>query len=93
MSVKLGSGVLSFRRIAALVGVTTLNRDREAHRGKRRLYRGRTGVRSALYMAALSARRHKSMMMIRVNICRITSAITHKVTYNSCGDDSGRWHQ
>ena len=50
-------GQVNRQQIAALAGVAPLNRDSGQHRGKRRTYGGRSGVRSTLYMAALSATR------------------------------------
>ena len=48
-------GQLDRRRIAALVGVAPINRDSGQMRGRRMIAGGRTDVRNALYMAALSA--------------------------------------
>jgi transposase len=48
-------GQLDRRRIAALVGVAPINRDSGQMRGKRTIAGGRSDVRSALYMATLSA--------------------------------------
>jgi transposase len=48
-------GQLDRRRIAALVGVAPINRDSGPMRGRRTIAGGRTDVRNALYMAALSA--------------------------------------
>lgn len=50
-------GTLNRRQIASLVGVAPMNRDSGAMRGKRHVQGGRTAVRSALYMAALTAAR------------------------------------
>lgn len=50
-------GRLTNREIAKLVGVAPLNRDSGTMRGKRSIWGGRAGVRSALYMATLSAKR------------------------------------
>jgi transposase len=50
-------GTLDRRRIASLVGVAPINRDSGTMRGKRRVKGGRTNVRSALYMAAVTAAR------------------------------------
>ena len=50
-------GSLSRRQIASLVGVAPINRDSGKMRGKRTIHGGRAQVRSALYMAALSAAR------------------------------------
>lgn len=51
-------GVLNRQQIAALIGLAPFNDDSGAREGKRTVKGGRTHVRSALYMAALSARRH-----------------------------------
>lgn len=51
-------GDLNRQQISSLVGLAPFNRDSGAMRGKRSIFGGRQTVRSALYMAALSARRH-----------------------------------
>ncbi len=51
-------GALNRKEIAALVGVAPLNRDSGVHRGRRIIWGGRANVRRALYMAAMSARKH-----------------------------------
>jgi transposase len=48
-------GKLNRKKIAALVGVAPFNCDSGQMRGKRAIWGGRAAVRSALYMAALSA--------------------------------------
>jgi transposase len=50
-------GRLSREEIAALAGVAPMNRDSGKFSGKRAVCGGRSHVRSALYMAALSAKR------------------------------------
>ncbi|HIA1616335.1 TPA: IS110 family transposase, partial [Salmonella enterica] len=50
-------GSLSRREISALVGVAPVNRDSGTMRGRRTIFGGRAGVRTALYMAALVATR------------------------------------
>ncbi|WP_440862981.1 IS110 family transposase [Symbiopectobacterium purcellii] len=50
-------GRLSRREISVLVGVAPVNRDSGTMRGRRTIFGGRSGVRSALYMAALVATR------------------------------------
>ncbi|HBM0024900.1 TPA: IS110 family transposase [Salmonella enterica] len=50
-------GNLSRREISALVGVAPVNRDSGTMRGRRTIFGGRTGVRTALYMATLVATR------------------------------------
>lgn len=51
-------GLLNRQEIAALVGVAPMNKDTGNKKGKRRIYGGRADVRSVLYMAALSAKKH-----------------------------------
>ena len=51
-------GHLNRQEIAALVGVAPFNRDSGQFRGTRSIFGGRASVRSALYMAALSAKRY-----------------------------------
>lgn len=55
-------GTLDRKQIAALVGVAPLNRDSGTLRGKRTIWGGRATVRTALYMAALSAKRHNPVI-------------------------------
>jgi len=50
-------GRLNRQQIVALTGLAPFNRDSGAFRGKRMIWGGRSTVRSALYMAALTARR------------------------------------
>ncbi|BAE74756.1 transposase [Sodalis glossinidius str. 'morsitans'] len=50
-------GSLSRRAISALVGVAPINRDLGTMWGRRTIFGGRGGVRTALYMAALVATR------------------------------------
>ena len=51
-------GSLNRRAIAALAGVAPYSRDSGTFRGRRAIWGGRARVRSALYMAALSASRY-----------------------------------
>jgi transposase len=55
-------GVLSRKKIAALVGVAPFARDSGQSRGRRVVWGGRSGVRSALYMASLVAVRHNALL-------------------------------
>lgn len=48
-------GHTSAKQLAALVGVAPLNVDSGRYRGKRRVWGGRSHIRSALYMATVSA--------------------------------------
>jgi transposase len=51
-------GTLDGKQIAALVGVAPFNRDSGPRQGRKKIWGGRKRVRSALYMAVLSASRH-----------------------------------
>lgn len=53
-------GKLDRRAIAKLVGVAPLANDSGDRRGKRRIWGGRSKVRSTVYMAALVATRHNT---------------------------------
>ncbi len=55
-------GQLNRQQIAALVGVAPFNHDSGKRRGKRRIFGGRTSVRSVLYMATLSAIRYNPVI-------------------------------
>lgn len=55
-------GQLNRPKIAALVGVAPFNHDSGKRPGKRRIFGGRTSVRSVLYMATLSAIRHNPVI-------------------------------
>ena len=50
-------GSLNRKQVAALAGVAPMNNDSGRKRGKRRTPGGRAGLRSTLYMAALTASR------------------------------------
>ena len=51
-------GMLGHKQIAALTGVAPYNRDSGRLRGKRRIRGGRSGVRTVLWMAVMSAVQH-----------------------------------
>lgn len=55
-------GKLSGKAIAALAGVAPFNRDSGTLRGRRHIWGGRATVRTALYMATLSAMRHNPVI-------------------------------
>ena len=55
-------GLLNRQEIAALVGVAPFNKDTGGKQGKRRIFGGRADVRSVLYMAALSAKKHNPLI-------------------------------
>lgn len=48
-------GTINRRQVAALIGVAPFNRDSGQFKGKRAIWGGRAGVRSVLYMCALTA--------------------------------------
>jgi len=55
-------GVISHKKVTALVGLAPMNRDSGQYRGKRMIQGGRPAVRRALYMAALVASRHNPVI-------------------------------
>lgn len=55
-------GRLSGKAVAKLVGVAPLARDSGQWRGRRATWGGRSGIRTALYMATLSAVRHQPVL-------------------------------
>lgn len=55
-------GKYSRQQMAALVGVAPLNRDSGNYRGQRTTWGGRHTVRTALFMATLSATRHNPII-------------------------------
>ena len=55
-------GKLNRQAIAALAGVAPFNHDSGQHAGQRQVRGGRAGVRTALYMAALTARRFNPVL-------------------------------
>lgn len=76
-------GQLNRKQIAALVGVAPLNNDSGKHRGKRYVWGGRATVRTALYMAALSASRFNPT--IKTFYVRLTNAgKPKKVALTAC---------
>ena len=57
-------GQLNRKKIAALVGVAPFNCDSGKMKGKRAIWGGRACVRTALYMATLSATRHNPVIRV-----------------------------
>ena len=55
-------GRIGDAQASALVGVAPLNRDSGQFRGQRHIHGGRAAVRRVLYMAALAAIRHNSIL-------------------------------
>lgn len=86
-SILLGSmpelGTLSRQAVAALAGLAPFNRDSGTRRGQRQIRGGRSNVRTALYMATLTAARCNPVIM--ENFQRLTLAgKTHKVAMTAC---------
>lgn len=52
------------RQIASLVGLAPFTRESGNYKGRSRVYGGRTAVRTALYMATLSAVRHDARLRL-----------------------------
>lgn len=76
-------GPLNCRKIAALVGIVLLNRDRGGWRGRRFVWGRRAAVRNTLYMAALTASRHNPV--IRALYERLVDrSKRHKATLTAC---------
>lgn len=57
-------GRLDRRQAAALAGVAPLNRDSGLYKGRRSVWGGRADVRTALYMATLSAVRYNPVIRV-----------------------------
>ena len=55
-------GVLNQRQIAALIGLAPLNRDSGRFRGRRCIWGGRANMRAVLYMNAVTAIKHNSVI-------------------------------
>jgi len=55
-------GQLNRRQIAALVGLAPMAHESGTYKGRRRFYGGRSAVRTALFLATLSAVRHDRRM-------------------------------
>jgi transposase len=76
-------GTLSRQAVAALAGLAPFNRDSGAQRGQRHIRGGRPQVRTALYMATLTAARCNPV--IAEDFRRLTGAgKTHKVAMTAC---------
>ena len=76
-------GTVRSARAAKLAGLAPLNRDSGKERGKRHIWGGRSVVRSALYMATLSAMRFNPV--IKTFYDRLIAAgKPHKVALTAC---------
>jgi transposase len=76
-------GKLNRKQIAALAGLAPFNRDSGKFRGQRRIWGGRAPVRSALYMAALSAIRWNPVLKTFYNRL-IEAGKKKKVAITAC---------
>ena len=86
-SVLMGSmpelGTLSRQAVAALAGLAPFNQDSGAQRGQRHIRGGRPQIRTALYMATLTAARCNPVII--EDFERLTKAgKTHKVAMTAC---------
>ena len=76
-------GSLSRQAAAALAGLAPFNKDSGTQRGQRHIRGGRAPVRTALYMATLSAAKHNSV--IAEDFARyIAAGKPHKVAMAAC---------
>ena len=76
-------GQLSAKKVCALVGLAPFNRDSGTLRGRRCIWGGRAQVRSALFMATLTATRCNPLM--RAFYQRLKAAgKPHKVAMTAC---------
>jgi transposase len=76
-------GTIGSKPLSALIGVAPLNRDSGQFRGKRAVWGGRDNVRSALYMATMSAIRFNPAISSFYN--RLKGAgKPHKVAMTAC---------
>jgi transposase len=76
-------GTLSRQRLAALVGVAPLNRDRGTLRGSRTTWGGRAHVRATLYMSTLVAVRYNPVLKAFYERLRATGKAA-KVALTAC---------
>jgi transposase len=94
-------GTLTHKQIAALVGVAPLARDSGTLRGKRMVWGGRASVRTALFLAALSAARWNPVLRVfyerlraagkPAKVALIACARKLLVTLNAMVRDNARW--
>jgi transposase len=94
-------GTVSRQVIAALVGVAPFNRDSGQMRGKRTIFAGRSHVRAALYMAALSAARsdpfyrsYYEQLLARGKVKKVALTVIMRkllVTLNAMVRDGKKW--
>jgi len=76
-------GALNRKTVAMLAGVAPINSDSGKHRGKRRIWGGRSRVRSVLYMACMTAVRFNPVL--RTFYRRLVeSGKAHKMAMTAC---------
>ena len=76
-------GTLDRKRVAALVGVAPFADDSGKRRGQRYIQGGRADVRSALYMAAFTARQHSGPIKAMFERLRAAGK-SYKVAMTAC---------
>jgi transposase len=76
-------GMLNGKQIAALVGVAPMNRDSGMFKGRRAIWGGRAGIRSILYMSAMSAIRFNPVIKVFYQRLRAAGKV-HKVALTAC---------
>ena len=76
-------GTLSRQRLAALVGVAPLNRDRGTLRGRRTIWGGRAHVRATLSMSTLVAVRYHAVLKVCYERLRAAGTAA-KVALTAC---------
>lgn len=76
-------GTLHHKQITALAGLAPFNCDSGKFKGKRRIWGGRSSIRSVLYMATLSAIRHNPLIRAFYHRLREAGKI-FKVAITAC---------
>jgi transposase len=76
-------GTLNRKEIAALAGLAPFNRDSGRQQGKRCIWGGRSAIRSALYMGALSGIRFNPVLRQMYERLKQAGKV-HKVAITAC---------
>ncbi len=76
-------GALNRKTVAMLAGVAPINSDSGKHRGKRRIWGGRSRVRSVLYMACMTAVRFNPVLKAFYKRL-VESGKAHKMAMTAC---------
>ena len=77
-------GALSAREISKLAGVAPLNCDSGKFKGKRVTWGGRAALRTALYMAALSAMQHEPVINAFAHSSRAREKRPRSSSWRAC---------